>query len=125
MPQTKHPANEPVVLSRDTVAGLPALEFASLSGSEGLSQVFQYHISLITPDNPMLTDLVTANVDYKPLVGNSLTVTMALDGGGALQMDASLRLRSMYYDPTRFGVQGGQEDGYGLLRALASKQNSP
>jgi len=45
---------------------------------------------------------------------------MALDGGGALQMDASLRLRSMYYDPTRFGVQGGQEDGYGLLRALAS-----
>lgn len=45
---------------------------------------------------------------------------MALDGGGALQMDASLRLRSMYYDPARFGVQGGQEDGYGLLRALAS-----
>lgn len=45
---------------------------------------------------------------------------MALDGGGALQMDASLRLRSMYYDPTRFGVQGGKEDGYGLLRALAS-----
>lgn len=45
---------------------------------------------------------------------------MALDGGGELQMDASLRLRSMYYDPTRFGVQGGQEDGYGLLRALAS-----
>ncbi len=45
---------------------------------------------------------------------------MALDGGGTLQMDASLRLRSMYYDPTRFGVQGGKEDGYGLLRALAS-----
>ena len=64
------------------LAGLPALEFASLSGSEGLSQVFEYHITLVTPDNPMLTDLVTANVDYKPLVGNSFTVTMALDGGG-------------------------------------------
>ncbi len=44
---------------------------------------------------------------------------IALDGGGELQLDASLRLRGMYYDPTRFGI-GGREDGYGLLRALAS-----
>lgn len=40
-------------------------------------------------------------------------------GGGQLQWDASLRLRGMYYDPARFGI-GGSEDGYGLLRALAS-----
>ncbi|MBN4942130.1 alginate export family protein [Stenotrophomonas pavanii] len=40
-------------------------------------------------------------------------------GGGQLQWDASLRLRGMYYDPARFGI-GGNEDGYGLLRALAS-----
>lgn len=40
-------------------------------------------------------------------------------GGGQLQWDASLRLRGMYYDPVRFGI-GGNEDGYGLLRALAS-----
>lgn len=39
--------------------------------------------------------------------------------GGELALDASLRLRTMYYDPTRFGV-GGDADGYGLLRALAS-----
>ncbi|CAM0118981.1 alginate export family protein [Stenotrophomonas sp. GD03958] len=39
--------------------------------------------------------------------------------GGQLQWDASLRLRGMYYDPARFGI-GGSEDGYGLLRALAS-----
>ncbi|MDF2816236.1 MAG: hypothetical protein K0S73_176 [Stenotrophomonas rhizophila] len=44
---------------------------------------------------------------------------IALDGGGDVQVDASLRLRGMYYDPTRFGIQG-REDGYGLLRALGS-----
>lgn len=40
-------------------------------------------------------------------------------GGGQLRWDASLRLRGLYYDPTRFGI-GGSEDGHGLLRALAS-----
>lgn len=40
-------------------------------------------------------------------------------GTGQLQWDASLRFRGMYYDPARFGI-GGSEDGYGLLRALAS-----
>lgn len=44
---------------------------------------------------------------------------IGLDNGTELQLDASLRLRGMYYDPTRFGIQG-EEDGYGLLRALAS-----
>ncbi|WP_445978876.1 alginate export family protein [Stenotrophomonas muris] len=51
---------------------------------------------------------------------------LACDGGrrtdmgtGQLQGDASLRFRGMYYDPARFGI-GGSEDGYGLLRALAS-----
>jgi len=41
------------------------------------------------------------------------------DGGDTLALDASLRLRGLYYDPARFGI-GGSEDGYGLLRALAS-----
>jgi type VI secretion system secreted protein VgrG len=62
--------------------GFPALELQSLRGQEGLSQVFQYLIRLITPDNPALTSLLTANVNYKPLVGNSFTVSMDLDGGG-------------------------------------------
>lgn len=44
---------------------------------------------------------------------------IALDGGGEVELEASLRLRGMYYDPTRFGIQG-REDGYGLLRALSS-----
>ncbi|MFI8716696.1 alginate export family protein [Stenotrophomonas sp. NPDC077464] len=44
---------------------------------------------------------------------------IAVAGGGEVQLDASLRLRGMYYDPTRFGIQG-REDGYGLLRALTS-----
>ncbi len=54
------------------------------------------------------------------------SLALACDGGactdagdGQLQLDASLRLRGMYYDPTRFGI-GQSEDGYGLLRALAS-----
>lgn len=51
------------------------------------------------------------------VAGSGRCVPMA--GGGEVHVDASVRLRSMYYDPTRFGVQGG-EDGYGLLRALAS-----
>ncbi|WP_459040265.1 alginate export family protein [Stenotrophomonas sp. PSU-St83] len=54
------------------------------------------------------------------------SLALACEGGycsdaadGTLQLDASMRLRGMYYDPTRFGIGGG-EDGYGLLRALAS-----
>lgn len=38
---------------------------------------------------------------------------------GRVGLDAGLRLRGLFYDPTRFGV-GGNADGYGLLRALAS-----
>ncbi len=41
------------------------------------------------------------------------------DGDTRLALDASLRVRGMHYDPTRFGL-GGDADGYGLLRALAS-----
>lgn len=86
------------------LAGMPALEFASLSGSEGLSQVFEYHITLVTPDNPMLTDLVTANVDYKPLVGNSFTVTMALDGGGQRHITGLVTRARFVHSQDRRGV---------------------
>ncbi|HEY0334938.1 MAG TPA: alginate export family protein [Stenotrophomonas sp.] len=41
------------------------------------------------------------------------------ENGGTLALDASLRLRGLYYDPSRFGI-GASEDGYGLLRALGS-----
>lgn len=54
------------------------------------------------------------------------SLAVACDGGscitlgdGELQWDAAVRVRGMYYDPTRFGI-GGREEGYGLLRALAS-----
>jgi len=54
------------------------------------------------------------------------SLALACDGGtctavgdGQLQWGASVRVRGLYYDPTRFGVGGG-EDGYGLLRALAA-----
>ncbi len=41
------------------------------------------------------------------------------DADTTLALDASLRLRSLYTDPSPFAV-GDRADGYGLLRALAS-----
>jgi len=40
--------------------------------------------------------------------------------GRSLALDANLRLRSMQYDPTRFGIGAGGSDGYLLLRSLFS-----
>ena len=87
-----------------TLMGMPALEFSSLSGSEGLSQVFEYHITLITPDNPALTELTSANVDYKPLVGNSFTVTMALEGGGQRHLTGLVTRARFVQSQDRRGV---------------------
>jgi len=60
------------------------------------------------------------------LLATAPSLALACEGGrcsdvgdGQLQLDASLRVRGLYYDPSRFGIGGG-EDGYGLLRALAS-----
>jgi type VI secretion system secreted protein VgrG len=45
-----------------SLLGNPALEFKSLDGTEALGQLFEYTVRLQTPDSPMLTEYVTANV---------------------------------------------------------------
>jgi type VI secretion system secreted protein VgrG len=62
--------------------GLPALEFKSLDGSEALGRLFEYTVRLQTPDSPMLTEYVTANVSVKQLIGREFSIRIELDGKG-------------------------------------------
>jgi type VI secretion system secreted protein VgrG len=62
-----------------SLAGMPALEFRSIRGHESLGDCFEYYVRAITPDLPVLTSAVTANVDYKALLGKELTVDMEVD----------------------------------------------
>jgi uncharacterized protein involved in type VI secretion and phage assembly len=48
-----------------SLLGRPALEFKSLDGREALGQLFEYTVRLQTPDSPLLTEHVTANVPVK------------------------------------------------------------
>lgn len=65
-----------------SLLGSPALEFKSLEGHEALGQLFKYTVRLQTPDNPMLTGVVTANVPVKQLVGKEFCIRIELDGKG-------------------------------------------
>jgi hypothetical protein len=71
---TVHSAAMPELL------GLPALEFYELRGHENLSELFAYTLTLITPDTPLLSEHISANIDYKALVGKELSVNIELDG---------------------------------------------
>lgn len=65
-----------------SLLGSPALEFKSLEGSEALGQLFEYTVRLQTPDSPMLTEAVTANVPVKQLIGKEFSLRIELDGKG-------------------------------------------
>ena len=65
-----------------SLLGNPALEFKSLDGHEALGELFEYTVRLQTPDSPMLTEVVTANVPIKQLIGKELSVCIELDGKG-------------------------------------------
>lgn len=65
-----------------SLLGGPAFEFKALSGMESLGNLFRYTIELQTPDSPQLTEVVTANLPIKDLVGKELGVSIALDGRG-------------------------------------------
>jgi len=65
-----------------TLLGRPALEFKSLDGTEALGQLFEYTVRLQTPDSPMLTEHVTANVAIKQLIGKEFSICIELDGKG-------------------------------------------
>jgi type VI secretion system secreted protein VgrG len=64
-----------------SLAGMPALEFRSIRGHESLGECFEYYVRAITPDVPFLTSTVSANVEFKALVGKELTVDMEVEGG--------------------------------------------
>jgi type VI secretion system secreted protein VgrG len=66
-----------------SLLGSPALEFKSLDGTEALGELFEYTVRLQTPDSPMLTGYVTANVPVKQLVGKEFGIRIALDGKGS------------------------------------------
>ncbi|MDP9990617.1 type VI secretion system secreted protein VgrG [Variovorax boronicumulans] len=75
-----------------SLLGSPALEFKSLDGAEALGELFEYTVRLQTPDSPMLTEYVTANVPVKQLVGKEFGVGIELDGKGfAVRMGAGTR----------------------------------
>ncbi|WP_093237042.1 type VI secretion system Vgr family protein [Variovorax sp. EL159] len=65
-----------------SLLGGPALEFKSLDGREALGELFEYTVRLQTPDNPALTDYVTANVPVKQLIGREFGICLELDGKG-------------------------------------------
>ncbi|MDH6168207.1 type VI secretion system secreted protein VgrG [Variovorax boronicumulans] len=65
-----------------SLLGNPALVFKSLDGTEALGELFQYTVRLQTPDSPMLTEYVTANVPVKQLVGKEFGIGIELDGKG-------------------------------------------
>lgn len=62
--------------------GVDALEFKSLHGSEGLSQLYKYTVELQTPDNPLITELSGANIPYKNLVGKEFSLNIELERNG-------------------------------------------
>ncbi|MDB5846443.1 MAG: type secretion system tip protein VgrG, partial [Rhodoferax sp.] len=53
-----------------------------MQGSESLGTLFRYVIELQTPDAPDLTEVVTANINVKQLVGKEFNVIIELEGRG-------------------------------------------
>jgi len=75
-----------------SLLGSPALAFKSLDGTEALGELFEYTVRLQTPDSPMLTEYVTANVPVKQLVGKEFGISIELDGKGfAVRMGTGTR----------------------------------
>jgi len=58
----------------------PALEPVAIEGSEGLSQLYAYTVTLTTPEQPGFNERQAANVAIKQLVGEPLAVHILLDG---------------------------------------------
>jgi type VI secretion system secreted protein VgrG len=65
-------------------SGTPLLQVRSVTGTERLSEIYEYTINLYTPADPALDSTLTANLDLKAMIGKSLTITIQLDGSGAL-----------------------------------------
>ncbi len=64
------------------VAGIPALEFLQVHGTERLGGLFEYEVQLRTPDDYQLPLAASANLDLKALVGKEMTLSIQIDGSG-------------------------------------------
>lgn len=65
-----------------TLLGQPALQLRSIEGGESLSELYRYTLLLATPDDPRISAGPAANVPFKQLVGQDLTVHIELEGSG-------------------------------------------
>ncbi|MDB5828003.1 MAG: type secretion protein ImpA [Variovorax sp.] len=65
------------------ILGRPALEPVRLSGTEGVSSLFEYQLLLKTPDGLNLDATGAANFDLDAFIGREITCTIQLDGAGA------------------------------------------
>jgi len=63
-----------------TLGNEPALEPVSIEGSERLSSLFRYTLTLATPEQQGYNERQAANVAVKQLVGELLTAHVVLDG---------------------------------------------
>ena len=62
------------------LGGEPALEPIAIEGTEGVSRLFGYTLTLATPEQPGYNERQAANVAIKQLVGEALTAYIVLDG---------------------------------------------
>jgi type VI secretion system secreted protein VgrG len=62
--------------------GQGALELQSLNGTEALGHLFHYRLLLVTPDNPLITEVMASNIAFKELVGKEISVRIELEGKG-------------------------------------------
>ena len=62
--------------------GDPMLVLSSVSGSEELSEIYAYTAEFLTPPDLPMTEEAAANLDLKDMIGQTLTVSIQLDGMG-------------------------------------------
>ncbi|MFG6449820.1 type VI secretion system tip protein VgrG, partial [Roseateles sp. BYS180W] len=66
-----------------SLLGAAALLPRRLHGHESLGQLYRYTVELATPDNPLVSELMAANVPFKELVGKEVSLQLELEGRGS------------------------------------------
>ncbi|MBV8272456.1 MAG: type VI secretion system tip protein VgrG, partial [Cupriavidus sp.] len=65
-----------------SLAGMEALEFLSVHGTERLGRLYEYEVQLRTPDDFHVPVAMSANIDLKALIGKEMTLRIQIDGAG-------------------------------------------
>jgi type VI secretion system secreted protein VgrG len=93
-------------------AGTPLLEIRSVTGTERLSEIYEYTLKLSTPADPALGSPLTANLDLRSMIGKSLTITVQLDGTGETNIGAGEREISGLVFSAKYMGQTARQDAY-------------